>query len=267
MQSSTPMATPGSPFGQPPNAAVPNSFPREYIATGETVIYETRPSLVPYILGGIIYLVIGLLITSAAVSAIGLNGASGFVIFIFVILPLLGILIGYLRWTRTSFALTDKRTLQSTGIFSRNSNDCAHSKVQNVSLRQGIFDRLFGYGHLIFATAGINSTRPADVVKAGGVYWMGIKDPVNTRRFVQEVTEYLARQQKIQEFHDMAQVLQASGTQMPGTRPAGYPAPPGGYPAPPGAAGAPGGSFPCPKCGAPLAAGSRFCNSCGAQLG
>ncbi|HEV2166049.1 MAG TPA: PH domain-containing protein [Thermoplasmata archaeon] len=248
-----------SPFGQPPNAAVPGSFPREYIGSGETVIYETRPSVVPYILGGLAYLVFGLIITSAGVASIGAGpgalGADGFLIFLFIVLPIIGILVGYLRWTRTSFAITDKRALVSTGIIARNLTDCAHSKVQNVSLRQGVFDRAFGYGHLIFATAGINSTRAADVIKAGGVYWMGVRDPINTRRFVHEVTEYLARQQKIMEFQDMARVLQTSGTPMTPGAPARAPA----------AVAAPGGR-PCAKCGAPLTPGSRFCNSCGAQL-
>ncbi|MCI4363226.1 MAG: PH domain-containing protein [Thermoplasmata archaeon] len=252
-------AAPASPFGQTPSAALPGSFPREYIGTGETVIYETRPSLVPYILGGIAYLIFGLIITSAVAASVagGANaaGAIGFVIFLFIVLPVISILIGYLRWTRTSYAITDKRALMSTGIFSRALTDCAHNKVQNVSLRQGVFDRLFGYGHIIFATAGINSTRAADVIKAGGVFWLGVKDPVTTRRFVHEVTEYLARQQKISDYQDMARVLQASGTpMMPGAAAPGNAV---SYPAAPSK---------CPKCGAPLTPGSRFCNSCGSQL-
>jgi membrane protein YdbS with pleckstrin-like domain len=224
-----------------------------YIGTGETIIYETRPSLVPYILGGLAYLIFGLLITGAAATALvpsGAYGALGFLIFLFVVLPIISILVGYLRWTRTSFAITDKRALTSTGIISRNLTDCAHSKVQNVSLRQGVFDRAFGYGHLIFATAGINSTRAADVVKAGGVYWMGVKDPVTTRRFVHEVTEYLARQQKIMEFQDMARVLQQTGASMtPGPPPPQAPS-----------------TFACPKCGATLNAGARFCSNCGTKF-
>ena len=215
--------------------------------------------MVPYILGGLVYLVFGLIITSAAVASIGVGpgalGADGFLIFLFVALPIIGILVGYLRFTRTSFAITDKRALVSTGIVSRSLTDCAHSKVQNVSLRQGVFDRAFGYGHLIFATAGINSTRAADVIKAGGVYWMGVRDPINTRRFVHEVTEYLARQAKIMEFHDMARVLQQTGTQITPGAPQGRASIPRDM-----------ASRPCAKCGAPLTPGSKFCNSCGAQL-
>ena len=244
----------GSPFGQPPNASVPNSFPRDHIAAGETVIYETRPSLVPFILGGIAYLVFGLLITSAV--AAGTRGAFtsglGVVLFIFVVLPILVIVLGYFRWTRTSYAITDKRALYSSGIFSRNLSDCAHNKVQNVTLHQNVFDRLFGYGHLIFSTAGISSTRRQDVIRGGGVYWEGAKDPVNTRRFVQEVTEYLSRQQKISDFQDMARVLQASGASMTSGVPVTA------------AAAQPVGR--CAKCGAPLTPGSRFCNSCGAPI-
>lgn len=258
-------SAPASPFGPAPSASVPGCFPREYIGTGETVIYETRPSLVPYIIGGIVYLVLGLIITSAVAASLGSNpnslGALGFVIFLFVALPIIAILLGYLRWTRSAYAITDKRAMVSSGIFSRSLTDCAHSKVQNVSLHQGVFERLFGYGHLIFATAGINSTRAADVVKAGGVYWLGCKDPVTTRRFVHEVTEYLARQQKISEFHDMARVLQATGASV---------TPSGGTltspSSPLGAQRTSSGGF-CSKCGGALPAGAQFCRNCGSPVG
>ena len=237
-------AAAGSPFGQPPNAAVPNAFPREYVGTGETVIYETRPSVVPFLLGGIAYLILGLIITSSAAGlATAAPGAFGFVVFLFIVLPIIVILWGYLNWMRTSYAITDKRAMQSQGVLSRNTSDCQYNKVQSVTLHQSFFDRIFGYGNLIFATAGINSSRREDIIRAGGVYWIGVKDPVNTRRFVHEVSEYLTRQQKISEFQDMARVLQASGATM-----------------------TPGAGLKCPKCGAPWTPGSKFCNNCGSPM-
>lgn len=239
-----PPAAAGSPFGQPPNAAVPNAFPREYIGTGETIIYETRPSVVPFLIGGIAFLVLGLIITSSVAGlATSAPGAFGFVAFLFIVLPILTILLGYLRWMKTAYAITDKRAMQSRGIFSRNTSDCQYSKIQNVTLHQGVFERLFGYGHLIFQTAGITSIRERDVIMGGGVFWLGIKDPVNTRRFVHEVSDYLTRQQKISEFQDMARVLQASGATM-----------------------TPGAGLKCPKCGAPWTPGSKFCNNCGSPM-
>jgi len=233
---------PGSPFGQPPNAAVPNCFPREYIATGEQVIYETRPSIVPYILRGIIWLIIGLIL-EGSFAGLGVYAIDFFFGIFFILFPLLSILVGFLEWRNTAFAITDKRILQSRGIFSRATNDCAHGKVQSVTLRQGVFDRIFGYGHLAFPTAGMSVISRSAVLRAGGVWWTGVRDPVNTRRFVQEVTEYLARTQKIQEYQDMARVLQASGaSMMPGAAPAAPPPP-----MPPAGVAAP----TCPKCGKP----------------
>jgi membrane protein YdbS with pleckstrin-like domain len=243
---------PASPFGQPPNASVPGAFPREYIAAGETVIYETRPSLVPFILGGIYYLIFGLIVFSLSAPFLLVGAFYFFWLFLWVILPIISILIGYLRWTHTAFAITDKRTMRSSGVLSRATNDCAHNKVQNVTLRQGVFDRLFGYGSIIFQTAGVTATTEQAVLRGGGVFWLGVKDPVNTRRFVQEAAEYLSRQQKISEFQDMARVLQASGTSMtPGAMPAGMPM---------------GAGTRCPKCGTQVAPGVRFCPNCGTQV-
>ena len=230
---------------------MPGKFPREFIASGENIVYETRPSIVPFIgIGAIIYLIIGLVIL-AYVSQFGIGIAVVFVFLIFVLIPLLSILFGLLRWSRTFYALTDRRILQSYGVFSRNVRDCPYDKVQHTRFSQGILGRLLGYANIVFQTAGITSIQERAVILGGGVFWRGTKDPLNTRRFVEEVTSYMQRSKKIQEFQDMARVLQASGTQMPGTVPPVAPSPGAKY---------------CPKCGAQVPASAKFCASCGSTL-
>lgn len=239
-----------SPYGQLPNASRPGCFPREHVAAGETIIYETRPSVIPYVISGIIWLIIGLIFFLPL-----LRYPTFFLYvwgFIWVVLPIISILVGIIRWSRTAFAITDKRVFRAYGLISRSTNDCMHDKIQTAMLRQGVLGRAAGYGSLIYQTAGVNVSNEARVAASGGVFWRGVLDPVNTRRFVQEVIEVAKRQQKISEFQDMARVLQASGASMPGVPPAAA------------MAGAQG-TVVCPKCGARQAPG-RFCNSCGSPL-
>src|SRR5438445_5822362 len=103
---------------------------------------------------------------------------------IFVLFPALGLMLGLLRWQAMSYAITDKRALMSVGIISRDSVDCAHDKIQQATLRQGILDRLFGFGNIVFQTAGVTVSprKRRAFISAGGVYWRGVKDHVNTRR-------------------------------------------------------------------------------------
>src|SRR5712692_11040796 len=77
----------------------------------------------------------------------------------FIFYPLVRIVLSLLRWRHTAFAITDRRAMESFGVFSRNTADCAHDKIQSVSLSQGLIARLFGYGNIIFMTAGRSGGR------------------------------------------------------------------------------------------------------------
>jgi len=257
-------------FGAPPRTSTSGAFPREYIAQGENVVFETRPSIVPYIgVGKIIVLLIGIIIISSALAAVSgsrlsASGSQNVLTILlvfpglpFIFLPLVRIVLSLLSWRHTAFAITDRRAMESFGVFSRNTADCAHDKIQSVTLRQGFIARLFGYGNIIFLTAGVRSGRISrkNVISSGGVFWMGTKDPVNTRRFVEEVIDYSRKQAKIREFQDMAAVLQKSGTSIQ----------PGASPMPvPSASIATGqrAGF-CKNCGSPLDVDSKFCKACG----
>lgn len=204
----------GSPYGPLPTAFAQGVFPREYVARGEGLIYETRPTgfvLVGPIVRFVFLLLVFFVIPVATVPSIP-GALVAFLFIVFVLPPLLGLVIAILRWTKTAYALTDRRVLDSTGVVSRNLIECSFEKFQTVSMHQGIFGRLFGYGNLVFTTAGLSGrmTRRR-VLRAGGVFWHGVRDPVNTRRFVEEVREITSRQKKIVEFQDMARVLQQSG--------------------------------------------------------
>ena len=201
-------------FGKPPSSMRPGTFPREHIAAGENVIYETKPSVWAFIrpIRFAISIVLFVILT-AAVPFLAYIFA-----LLFVVIPGIRVILGLIGWWASSYALTDKRALMFAGILSRDTVDCAHDKIQQATLRQGIVDRIFGFGSIIFQTAGVTVAprKRRQFVRAGGVYWMGVKDPVNTRRFVQEVAEQSKRQQKIQEFQDMATVLRQSGTPLMG---------------------------------------------------
>jgi hypothetical protein len=280
-------------YGIPPASNRPGAFPREYVAQGETVIFESRPSLAAFIrVGRIIGVVIGAILfslyvygvttainsdtlTTAATKSSDIATFYGSIafsipLFILVGLPLiawgLGFLFGILRWRNTAFAITDRRAMRSSGVFSRNTNDCAHDKIQSVILRQGLFQRILGYGNIVYLTSTAPGfrIREKSVHNSGGVFWTGVKDPVNTRRYVQEVEDKAREQMKIKEFQSMAAVLRQQGatiapgaTISPGTTPM--------QALTPTVVTASSGKF-CRSCGAPIDMNSKFCKSCGAQV-
>jgi uncharacterized membrane protein YdbT with pleckstrin-like domain len=60
----------------------------------------------------------------------------------------------YLRWTAASFTLTNQRVLLAYGIVSRSSKVIPIDRVQDVSTRQSLIGRVFGYGRVEIDAAG-----------------------------------------------------------------------------------------------------------------
>ncbi|MCD6461400.1 MAG: PH domain-containing protein [Thermoplasmata archaeon] len=240
----------------PPPTNEPGSFPRDSISKDESVIFETRPALITFILRPILFLffcsigialfiggiyddspilVVGMILY---LIAIGIDPIGWFLSLI-IVWPLelaittytlasaiaisvagviagggLSLLYNYTVWRNTNYALTQKRILAKTGIISRQSMDCPHDKVQNVTLKQGIFERLLGFGTIIFSTAGIGGGIlgwQRQIMLAGGVIWRGIPDPINTRRYVQEVVDACIKYKKKMEYEEMAKAFQQAG--------------------------------------------------------
>ena len=57
------------------------------------------------------------------------------------------------RWMSTLYVFTDRRIIIRRGIFTRYGHDMPLSKVNNVSFRQRLFERLLGCGTLIVESA------------------------------------------------------------------------------------------------------------------
>lgn len=247
-------------------------FPRMYIASGEQLVFETKPSVFAFVnpinigLGSIFLgIYIYLLDNFGLISGVG-PFALEIIVLVLVVAFVGGITGGLVRWWVTSYAATDRRVLRSRGIVSRDAIDCAFDKIQNASLDQGIMGRVWGFGNVSFQTAGIRGlfgSAASNVERAGGVYWAGVIDPVGTRRFVEELKERVLRTSKAQELADMAHALSTTQQVRVSVDREPVPAPP-----PQSGAGKPsaGPLLFCPRCGIRQVASAQFCHSCGNQL-
>lgn len=164
--------------------------------------------------------------------------------------------IAYMAWKKTFYGITNKRTLKVFGIINKNSRDAPHDKMQDVTMSQPLFGRLFGWGDITFATAasaGGSGSGWRREREGLGIFWYGIANPVNTRTEVHEIVEAAKQALKVQEFQQMAQVFRSTGQPMPGVVP--------GVPAT-----SPGDTRFCSACGTPNSAAAQFCSKCGATM-
>ncbi|MBJ7601074.1 PH domain-containing protein [Candidatus Nephthysia bennettiae] len=95
----------------------------------------------------------------------------------------LWMIVEWVRWSSTSLTVTDHRVVLESGILSRESKVIPLDRIQDVSTRQSLAGRLFGYGTVEIDAAGPTGSEPLDHVP----------DPDQLRDQVFAVSETLRR--------------------------------------------------------------------------
>lgn len=98
----------------------------------------SKIALVPSIIWGIIFLVIGVMIE-----------------FWYIGLIIAAIIIGikYLKIATTELSLTSKKVIGKVGIISTKVMDSPLNKINNISVEQGLGGKIFGYGKVVMSTS------------------------------------------------------------------------------------------------------------------
>jgi uncharacterized membrane protein YdbT with pleckstrin-like domain len=95
--------------------------------------------------------------------------------------PAVGLLVlvtALIRRQSSDFAVTNKRVMMKTGVFSARSVELLLSKVEAIAVNQSLGGRLFNYGDIVVTGSG-GTEEP----------FTGIQAPLELRRAVQSVTD------------------------------------------------------------------------------
>jgi hypothetical protein len=189
-------------YNKSPPGFTKGSFPRQHIITGETIHWEGKPALISFIIPPSILFILSILVILIL---------PFFGIFLMII-ALIGLAVSYLRWKKTSFAITNRRILCQYGILTTKFADCPHDKIQNSVVIKPFIQNLLGYGDLMFATAGFRggiNTGSANKMMAngGGILWNGLPHPDEVKRFAEEVIEMSKSQAKMNEYETMMRLM------------------------------------------------------------
>lgn len=88
------------------------------------------------------------------------------------------LLYAWLKIRSTEMGITSKRVIRKSGVIMRDTSEIRLSKVESVSVKQGMLGRMFGYGDVIISGSGGNDA----VMK-------GVKDPLAFRHAVDDACE------------------------------------------------------------------------------
>ena len=152
-------------------------------AEGETTVWQGNPSWKSMLLFYVKWTLVSLIPVAVWV---GLNaGGSDISATWFAVATGIGLVltyvVGWIKRQTTRYLVTDRRIHIRTGIMSRNERTTHVDRVQNVNLRQTIFQRMLGIGDVDWDTAGTDAADadftfrgvddPSSLVRAADRYY------------------------------------------------------------------------------------------------
>ncbi len=172
---------------------VSSTFGKEILVSGERIISESRPIVWPSSIRPLLLFITGLLVNwliryfrpeYLKIDYIANTGwIDTVILWIGPAIMIIGVLSLLMRWIRrnyTIYALTNKRILRRSGVFSRAYLDCSLSKVQNVEVLMSPISRIFKFGNIRIATA---RTKGEDIA------WLDVRNPIGLQRQINEALE------------------------------------------------------------------------------
>ena len=80
---------------------------------------------------------------------------------------------GAIIYYTTEFALTNKKVLAKSGLISRSTDELQLKKIEGCDVRQGILERMLGYGSVVLSGTGTQK-----------VVFAGIDNPLQVKKLI-----------------------------------------------------------------------------------
>ena len=160
------------------------SYIKSNLDTGEKLRWNARISIKALILGYVIFLIIGFVISYFGFYLMlqdilsvffKINiGKTGIVILTELIIIVILTPVCIFTYYGSDFAVSNKRVISKKGIISRDVSEMNLNSIEGVNLDQNIFGRLLNFGTIKISGRGTST-----------VVFQGIDDPVKVRKLVQ----------------------------------------------------------------------------------
>jgi PH (Pleckstrin Homology) domain-containing protein len=186
----------------------PKLLKAAYLSDSEGLLRETRATGLFYFPGPIVALIIfGFLdyyafaerfgwplfgsLSSFWSSSVGkVSNLGSYVTILFALITLLlllWLLVRYLRWISTVYAVTTTRVIVQSGILGKNFDEIPIPQVRGVDVHQTLGERMLGYGTVRVSSEGGTTTA------IGNEDWKGIPKPFEFQRLIENATQVIAR--------------------------------------------------------------------------
>lgn len=151
----------------------PKMLPKEILKEGEKIIFEEHPNKVysliaPWIFG-IILIIVGLVLWKYIGPFFGI---------IIELIGILSIIIPYIQWGHSIYAITTERVLRLKGVIGKDYYENSLDKIQDTRLKMGVLQRMYGCGDIMITTAGTSGVE---------CIWKNINNPKAVQKTLREI--------------------------------------------------------------------------------
>lgn len=170
----------------------------------ENIIWQGKPVFKAFVFGGhsIVLFVFGLIFMATPTFMLLMTLQSGAPLFIFSLIPLIFVIVGFgiafgspissaLAHRNTEYAITNKRLIIQTGAIGLKTRFIDFEKIQEVSIKVGLMDKIFRTGGIYADTA--SSVRGWNYYSGSGRGYnvmhpdfIALKDPYKVHNILQE---------------------------------------------------------------------------------
>ena len=106
------------------------------------------------------------------------NNPLGFILSVILVVAGVGLVILVIWWLNTKAAtltVTNKRSIQRTGLIAKKTTEVLHRDVRNIEINQSVFQRMFGVGSIGIASAGQSDIE---------IQFAGVRDPDGVKALI-----------------------------------------------------------------------------------
>ncbi|MGH9128236.1 MAG: PH domain-containing protein [Acidimicrobiales bacterium] len=129
------------------------AYPKRLLSEGEDLVAEIRPHW-SFMLGPMVVVVVAV---AAAIASFVIAAVPSVVVYILlgaVVVSIAWLGGRYARWSTTNFVVTSERLVLRSGVLARRGREILLRRVNDLSYRQSILERILGCGSLVIESGG-----------------------------------------------------------------------------------------------------------------
>ncbi len=160
--------------------------------------------------------IVALLLLLSVVDASWLNDAIGWIALIAFVVLVIDIIVAFLNWKTTRFAITDQRVAYQSGMFRRRGVSIPLNRINNVNFNQSMIARMLNNGVVTIESAG----------ETGDSVFENIPNPEHVRTLIFAQVEADEQRDSDRDAASLAKALRDQQENIPSTGAAAPPPPP-----------------------------------------